>query len=49
MLSNDNQKIINKPNTKTIGIIRGFSKSKIIDDEKEDQPHLKAKMLKVSI
>ena len=49
MFNNDTQKIVNKPITKMVEIIRNFNKPKPIDDEKEDHSHMKTKMLELTI
>jgi len=49
MFNKDTQKIVNRPITKMVEIIRNFNKPEPIDYNREDHSHMKTKMLEVTI
>lgn len=49
MFNNDTQKIVNKPITKMVEIIRNFKDPAPIKDDKEEHSHMKTKMLEITI
>jgi hypothetical protein len=49
MFNNDTQKIVNKPITKMVEIIRNFNKPEPIDYNREENSHMKTKMLEITI
>mmetsp|Transcript_28327 Transcript_28327/g.28118 ORF Transcript_28327/g.28118 Transcript_28327/m.28118 type:complete len:147 (-) Transcript_28327:521-961(-) len=45
----DTQRMVNKPITKIVEIIRNFNKPNPIDDKEEESSHMKTKMIELAI
>lgn len=49
LFNSDTQRIVNKPISKMVEIIQNFNKTEVVDDEKEENWHMKTKMLELTV